>query len=104
MKVPLIGFAAHSSPLGVEKVASGEYLIALHGAGHPRIGTGYRVVSLAENDGKPKDFMTGFLETAAGRPHVIGRPCGIMQLDNNHYLVTDDLLGAVYIVFRSQKQ
>lgn len=102
VKVPLTGFAAHSSPLGVEKVANGEYLIALHGAGHPRVGTGYRVISVTENDWKAKDFMTGFLETSAGRSHVIGRPCGIMRLDNDRYLITDDLLGAIYVVFRSR--
>lgn len=100
VKVSLTGFAAHSSPLGVEKVSKGEYLVALHGAGHPRIGTGYRVVSVTETDWKPKDFMTGFLETTAGRPHVAGRPCGILRLDKDRYLITDDILGAVYVVFR----
>ncbi|WP_047495837.1 sorbosone dehydrogenase family protein [Terriglobus sp. TAA 43] len=102
VKVPLTGFVAHSSPLGIEKIAGGQYLIALHGAGHPRIGTGYRVVSVAETDWKPKDFVTGFLETSAGRPRVVGRPCGVLRLDNGRYLITDDLLGAIYVVFRSQ--
>jgi glucose/arabinose dehydrogenase len=101
VKLPLTGFAAHSSPLGLEKLAEGDYLIALHGAGHPRVGTGYRVVSVAGPDWKPKDFMTGFLETSAGRPHVSGRPCGILKLDTDRYLITDDLLGAIYVVFRS---
>lgn len=102
VKVPLTGFAAHSSPLGVEKVANGEYLVALHGAGHPRIGTGYRVVSVTAQGGKPKEFMTGFLETVGGRLHIAGRPCGVLPLDTDRYLITDDLLGAVYVVFRAR--
>ncbi len=43
-------FAAHSSPLGVElfprtdTLLKKTFLVALHGAGHPRIGTGYKLV------------------------------------------------------------
>ncbi len=60
-------FAAHSSPLGFawfgteDQSLSGSFLVALHGASHPRIGTGYKVVRFTPADRKPRDFITGFL-------------------------------------------
>ena len=49
-------FAAHSSPLGLAYFGSdnalmkNSFVVALHGAGHPRIGTGYRVVRFTPGD------------------------------------------------------
>jgi glucose/arabinose dehydrogenase len=99
---PLTAFAAHSSPLGVDKLsktqAATEILVALHGAGHPRIGTGYRVVSVSSTDKRPRDFLTGFLAQVNGKPIPAGRPCGILTIGPGQLLVTDDLLGAIYYV------
>jgi len=95
---PMMAFAAHSSPLGVESLGGGSWLVALHGAGHPRIGTGYRVVAVSAKG--TQDFVTGFLEQRAGKPVVVGRPCGILQIAPDEWLVTDDFLGAVYRIWR----
>ena len=93
-------FAAHSSPLGLEyfdagnPILSGSFLVALHGASHAAIGTGYRVVRFTAADRKPQDFITGFL--ADGK--VKGRPCGILRTGKDAFLLTDDLDGAIYYI------
>jgi glucose/arabinose dehydrogenase len=104
VKRPEATFPAHSSPLGLEKVDRGDYLVALHGAGHPRIGSGYKVVRITGSGHIQQDFMTGFLETGNGLPRVVGRPCGILRLDADTLLVTDDVLGAIYAVQRKNKK
>jgi hypothetical protein len=79
-------FSAHSSPLGftyfgpTNPLLHDTFLVALHGASHPHIGTGYRVVRFTATDRAPKDFLTGFLTRVQGRPVVHGRPCGLLQI------------------------
>ena len=97
-------FMAHSSPLGLEYFDStnpqlqGSFLVALHGAGHPRIGTGYRVVRFSAADHHPHNFILGFLVQENGKPAVKGRPCGILQTGPDSFLLTDDLDGVVYSI------
>ena len=97
-------FAAHSSPLGFayfwpdHSLLQGSFLVALHGASHPHIGTGYRVVRFTAEDRTPRDFITGFLSLDHGRPVVHGRPCGILLVGRDSFLLTDDFLGVVYFV------
>jgi glucose/arabinose dehydrogenase len=91
-------FAAHSSPLGVEyfdgsnRALAGTFVVALHGAGHPSIGTGYRLVRFTADHREPLDFLTGFLDQGTVR----GRPCGILRMGSDAFLLTDDLDGVVY--------
>jgi hypothetical protein len=33
-----------------------------------------------------------------GKPVVHGRPCGILRLDNDAFLLSDDYLGVIYYV------
>lgn len=97
-------FAAHSSPLGLayfgddDKLLRASFLVALHGAGHTRIGTGYRVVRFTPGDRTPKDFLSGFLIREGGKPVVHGRPCGLLRVGTDSFLLTDDLLGLIYFV------
>jgi glucose/arabinose dehydrogenase len=99
-------FTAHSSPLGFEHFPAGDaslsssFLVALHGAGHPRLGTGYRVVRFTPADRTPHDFITGFLTFENGKPVVHGRPCGILRVGPDSFLLSDDYLGLVYLVHR----
>ena len=97
-------FFAHSSPLGFEyfdasnSALSNTFLVALHGASHPHIGTGYRVVRFTPQDRRPRDFITGFLTPEHGRPVVHGRPCGILRIGTDSFLLTDDSLGLIYFI------
>ena len=97
-------FAAHSSPLGFEyfpsedEILRGSFLVSLHGASHPDIGTGYRVVQFTPSDRKPHDFITGFLTHENGKAVVHGRPCGILRVGKDSFLLSDDYLGLVYFI------
>jgi glucose/arabinose dehydrogenase len=101
-KIPAVytTFAAHSSPLGLEyfdsanMVLASTFLVALHGASHLEIGTGYRLVRFTAGNRKPQDFITGFLVNGK----VKGRPCGILRTDLDSFLLTDDLDGVIYYV------
>jgi glucose/arabinose dehydrogenase len=101
-------FAAHSSPLGfdyfpeTDPALHGSFLVALHGAGHPHIGTGYRVVRFTPSDRKPRDFITGFLTFENGKPVVHGRPCGLFRVGPDSFLLTDDDLGLIYFIHPRQ--
>jgi len=97
-------FAAHSSPLGFEYFSQDDgvlrdsFLVSLHGASHPGIGTGYRVVRFTPSDRMPRDFITGFLTTENGKPRVHGRPCGILRVGTDSFLLSDDYLGIIYFI------
>ena len=97
-------FMAHSSPLGLayfdgqSSLLRDTFLVALHGAGHPRIGTGYRVVRFSPGQRHPQNFMLGFLVDEGGKPVVKGRPCGLLQTGPDSFLLTDDLDGVIYSI------
>lgn len=101
---PYTTFAAHSSPLGMayfdarSPLLGGSFVVALHGASHPHIGTGYRLVRFTAADRKPRDLVTGFLRQESGGAKVAGRPCGLLVLGPDTFLLTDDLLGQVYFI------
>jgi glucose/arabinose dehydrogenase len=98
-------FPAHSSPLGFawfgkqDSALADSFLVALHGASHPSIGTGYKVVRFTLADRRPRPFITGFLTKENGKPVVHGRPCGILRLDKDTFLLSDDYLGLIYYVY-----
>ncbi len=97
-------FPAHSSALGLEyfddsnSILKGSFLVALHGAGHPKIGAGYRVVRFTPGNRKPQDFITGFLVTEAGKAVVKGRPCGLLRTGPDSFLLSDDHDGVIYSI------
>ena len=97
-------FASHSSPLGLawfgddSPLLKNSFLVALHGASHLNISTGYRIVRFSPGSRKPVDFITGFLAKAHGKLVVTGRPCGILQTGLDSFLLTDDHDGAIYFI------
>ena len=102
---PYTTFVAHSSPLGLAYFGpenphlAGSFLVALHGASRPSIGTGYQVVRFSPGDHTARPFLTGFLTPGPdGKPRVNGRPCGILRLGPDDFLITDDKLGLVYAI------
>jgi glucose/arabinose dehydrogenase len=108
-------FTPHSSPLGfalfpsTDTLLSNTVVVALHGAGHPRIGTGYKLVRFTAAETKsghrtPQDFLTGFYQRTKipGKPddvRVLGRPCGIYRTGPDSFLLTDDIQGTIYAIY-----
>jgi glucose/arabinose dehydrogenase len=76
------------------KALANSFLVALHGASHAEIGSGYRVVRFDTASRKPQDFITGFLDHGK----VKGRPCGILRVGQDAFLLTDDHDGVIYSV------
>ena len=100
---PYAYFPAHASALGFDyfdDTTNGEqlknaFLVALHGSTDKRIGHGYKMVVVRK--GEPLEtFADGFLQ----KGRVVGRPCGVLKLDENSFLFTDDYSGVVYLVRR----
>lgn len=95
-------FPARSSAMGFdyfdESAADANlknsFLVALHGSTNKASGKGYKVVVFRKGE-QLKDFISGFLQE--GRK-VVGRPCDVMKLDENSFLLTDDHSGVVYLV------
>jgi glucose/arabinose dehydrogenase len=94
-------FPAHSSALGFDyfdETTNGEtiknaFLVALHGSTNKKVGGGYKIVIMRKGEGN-QDFINGFLQSKT----VMGRPCGIMKLDAQSFLFTDDFSGVIYYV------
>lgn len=98
-------FGAHSSPLGLDYFGEGStapllkdhFLVALHGASNRRLDRGYRVVSVdgrVDGHGQVQDLITGFIK----RGVVRGRPCDVLKLSENSFLLSDDSANVIYYV------
>jgi glucose/arabinose dehydrogenase len=94
-------FGAHSSPLGLdyfgvnstEPLLKEHFLVALHGASNKKLDRGYRVVR-ADSHGQVQDLITGFIKGGVVR----GRPCDILKLSDNSFLLSDDYANVIYYV------
>ena len=103
VEAPYAYFPAHASALGFDYFDSGttdpkirdSFLVALHGSTNKRLRKGYKIVIMRKGE-KPQDLITGFLKGT----RVYGRPCGVMKLDQNSFLFTDDYSGIIYLVRR----
>jgi glucose/arabinose dehydrogenase len=69
------------------------FLVALHGASNKKLDRGYRVVRL-DGHGQVRDFITGFID----RGVVRGRPCDVLKLSENSFLLSDDYANVIYYV------
>jgi glucose/arabinose dehydrogenase len=97
--VPDILVQAHSAPLKMifydgeqfPEDYQGDAFVALHGSWNRAIRTGYKVIRVPLNGGKPKeiyeDFLTGFV-TPEG--NVWGRPVGLTLTKDGALLVSED--------------
>ena len=61
-------------------------------------GSRLRNGTISKDDRKPRDFITGFLTTRNGKPTVYGRPCAILRLAPDTFLLSDDYLGLIYYI------
>ena len=109
VKVPEVLLQAHSSALAAvfyeddafPAAYRGDAFVTLHGSHSRPERTGYKVVRILMDDGKPtgeyEDFMTGFV---VDNEHVWGRPAGITVTRDGALLVSDDANGTIYRVTR----
>jgi glucose/arabinose dehydrogenase len=99
--VPDVDLGAHTASLGLvfykgksfpEKYHRGAF-IGQHGSWNRSQLSGYKVVFVPFNNGKPagdmEDFLTGFIANA-DKSEVYGRPVGVAELADGSLLVADD--------------
>jgi len=111
--VPDVPLGSHTASLGLafytnksfpNKYHNGAF-IAQHGSWNRSLLSGYRVVFVPfENGkptGKPEDFLTGFIATAHKK--VYGRPVGVVELPDGSLLVTDDVCNTIWRVAANKK-
>jgi glucose/arabinose dehydrogenase len=105
--VPDVLIQAHSAPLGIAFYEAsqfpqdyrGDAFVTLHGSWNRGGRTGYKVVRMKFEDGKPtgayQDFMTGFVVSDAT---VWGRPVGVAVARDGALIVTEDGSGTIWRV------
>ena len=105
--VPDVLLQPHSAPLAIAFYASSHFppkfrdsaFVALHGSWNRAKRTGYKVVRLVFDNGRPtgeyEDFLTGFV---AADETVWGRPSGVAVTKSGNLLVSDDLGGVIWRV------
>ena len=110
--LPDVLIQPHSAPLGITFYDGtqfppdyrGDAFVALHGSWNRFLRTGYKVVRLHLQDGRPtgvyEDFLTGFV---ASDQAVWGRPVGLTTMHDGSLLVSDDANGTIWrIAYRSE--
>ena len=107
---PAFELPAHTTPMGVAFYTGTRFpepyrlslYVALHGSTTRSTKTGYKVVRLVMENGRPvrsEDFVTGFLNGDV----VTGRPVGLVTGADGALYVSDDNRGFVYRVFARQR-
>ncbi|MGH9826729.1 MAG: PQQ-dependent sugar dehydrogenase, partial [Blastocatellia bacterium] len=99
--VPDVLIQAHSAVLGLAfyegnmfpKDYRGDAFVACHGSWNRANRTGYKIIRVHFQDGKPAggydDFITGWM-VAERSTDVWGRPVGLLVLKDGSMLITDD--------------
>jgi glucose/arabinose dehydrogenase len=96
-----LGAAADRPLLGecVSRQYKGSAFVTMHGSWNRGQRTGYKVVRLPFNNGRPtgeyEDFMTGFV---VSEKHVWGRPVGVAVAKDGSLLVSEDTNGTIWRV------
>jgi glucose/arabinose dehydrogenase len=104
---PSLTYDAHAAPIGMVFYGANSFpaeyrdsaFVALHGSWNRASATGYKVVRVVFNSGKPErfeDFLTGFLVSSGSA--YIGRPAGVAIANDGALLVSDDSNGVIYRV------
>jgi Raf kinase inhibitor-like YbhB/YbcL family protein len=108
---PELTYTAHAAPMqmlfyqGRQFPADyrGDAFVAMHGSWNRRPPSGYEVVRIRFQNGKPsriEPFLTGFL-SAGATPEIFGRPVGVAVAKDGALLVADDTNGVIYrVVYR----
>ena len=108
VKVPPVApysFMAHSAPLGFEyfstfddTLLNNSFLVALHGSTSVWRQRGNAIVQVLPN-GSYREIITGFLQGKTENKRF-GRPCDILQWNNNSFFISDDKNGVIYFIWK----
>jgi glucose/arabinose dehydrogenase len=104
---PAVEMTAHSAPLGLEFYAGemfpaeyrGDLFVALHGSWNRTNPTGYKLVRIPLDGGRPggvQDFATGWLPESG---EYWGRPVDVVTGADGSLFVSDDSSGRIYRIF-----
>lgn len=104
---PALMYQAHSAPIALAFYTGSQFpaeyrndaFVAMHGSWNRKPATGYKVVQIHFQNGKPadfKDFLTGFLSSDGSKQ--FGRPAGIAIAKDGALLMSDDSQGIIYRV------
>ncbi len=104
-QAPAFKYPAHIAPLGLtfiesplfEKSDQGDILSSFHGSWNSSTPVGYKIVKLNVEAGRVvgmQDFITGFIKDG----DVLGRPVDLVFADNGTLFISDDKVGAIYIL------
>jgi len=107
--VPDVLIQAHSASLGIAfyngamfpRDWNGDAFVALHGSWNRSKRTGYKVIRIPMENGKPAggydDFVIGWSPDETSR-NVWGRPVGLLVLADGSLLISDDGAGTIWRV------
>ena len=110
---PTQNLGAHVAPLGIEFATperfgelAGQALIAEHGSWNRTVPDGYRLVRVPLDDAGEgagyEVFLDGWLDDAGTKGATAwGRPVDLEWLPDGSLLVSDDMAGAIYRVYRA---
>jgi glucose/arabinose dehydrogenase len=104
---PALTYTAHTAPIAMlfyngtmfPADYRGDAFVAMHGSWNRKPASGYEVVRIKFENGKPlriEPFLTGFLVANGGGQ--FGRPAGLAVLKDGSLLVSDDDNGVIYRV------
>lgn len=112
--VPEVDLGSHTASLGLvfytadafpKKYKNGAFVVQ-HGSWNRDVLSGYRVVFVPFENGKPaggpKDFLTGFI-VDPGKDEVRGRPVEAVVLADGSMLVTDDTTNHIWRIAYTSK-
>lgn len=111
--MPDVLFQSHSAPIGLAFLAGADVpadwrddaLVAFRGSWNAAIPTGYKIVRVPFEDGRPTggyvNFMTGFrlddpAEDPRGPADIWGRPTGVAVAPDGSILVSDGVGGTIW--------
>jgi glucose/arabinose dehydrogenase len=109
-RTPDVLFQSHSAPLGLvfyegdqfPAAYKGVAFVALHGSWNSARPTGYKVVTVKFENGRPMNaytnFMTGFWVGGTTPAQVWGRPAGLAVAKDGSLLVSDDTSNTIWRV------
>ncbi len=101
-QIPDVLFQAHSTPIdlifydGTQFPAEyrGDAFVSLHGSWNKADPTGFKIVRVKFENGRPtggyENFATGFLDRTGDKPRVWGRPAGFAVMPDGSLLIAED--------------